>query len=87
MYRSVVNRPPAKTLNRKIASPHASQMYLGNNDGSGSDFEGSWGTVCGEEFSLTAANVACRQMGFKYATGWNYTIYTPYVLCFTVWLV
>ncbi len=56
-------------------------MYLGNNDGSGSDFEGSWGTVCGEEFSLTAANVACRQMGFKYATGWNYTIYTPYVLC------
>ena len=44
--------------------------------GSGFEAEGSWGTVCGDRFSLKEAHVACRQMGFAGALKWDYAVNT-----------
>ncbi len=53
------------------------EVFLeGDYDGSGLQPEGQWGTVCGLKYRLKEANVACRQLGFQHALGWNYTIHT-----------
>lgn len=48
-------------------------------DGSGLQPVGEWGTVCGDGYRLKEANVACRQLGYQSALRWNYTMYTEYV--------
>ena len=47
--------------------------------GSGGENGGSWGTVCGEGFSMNEAHVACRQLGYQGAAKWDYSIDTEYV--------
>lgn len=44
--------------------------------GSGYETDGSWGTVCGDRFSMKEAHVACRQMGYLRARQWDYAINT-----------
>ena len=41
-------------------------LKLGDDDegSAGPESTGAWGSVCGREFTLTEANVACRQLGF-----------------------
>ena len=39
-------------------------------EGSGESF-GTWGTICGEGFSMSEANVACRQLGYSHALNWT----------------
>ena len=46
--------------------------------GSGEEYGGKWGTVCGQGFSMKEAHVACRQLGFQGAQKWNYSIHTEY---------
>lgn len=46
---------------------------------SGGENGGSWGTVCGEGFSMNEAHVACRQLGYQGAHKWSYSIDTEYV--------
>ncbi|XP_060918591.1 lysyl oxidase homolog 3B isoform X1 [Labrus mixtus] len=36
-------------------------------------YKGEWGTICDDDFSITNANVLCRQMGFVSATGWTHS--------------
>ncbi|XP_037652666.1 lysyl oxidase homolog 3B isoform X2 [Sebastes umbrosus] len=36
-------------------------------------YKGEWGTICDDDFSITNANVLCRQMGFVEATGWTHS--------------
>ena len=38
--------------------------------------DGSWGTVCGQGFSLSEAHVVCRQLGYRGALKWDYSIHT-----------
>ena len=45
---------------------------------SGGENGGSWGTVCGEGFSMNEAHVACRQLGYQGAHKWSYSIDTEY---------
>lgn len=35
--------------------------------------KGEWGTICDDDFSITNANVLCRQLGFVAATGWTHS--------------
>ncbi|XP_061599418.1 lysyl oxidase homolog 3B isoform X2 [Cololabis saira] len=35
--------------------------------------KGEWGTICDDDFSITNANVLCRQLGFVEATGWTHS--------------
>ncbi|XP_034531827.1 lysyl oxidase homolog 3B isoform X3 [Notolabrus celidotus] len=35
--------------------------------------KGEWGTICDDDFSITNANVLCRQLGFVSATGWTHS--------------
>lgn len=41
-------------------------------EGSGGTTTGAWGSVCGVGFTLTEANVACRQLGF--AAAWKFEL-------------
>ena len=34
--------------------------------------DGRWGTICGNQFSWTEADVACRQLGFNEATNFSF---------------
>ena len=47
--------------------------------GSGEENGGSWGTLCGEGFSMNEAHVACRQLGYQEALKWSYSVDTEYV--------
>lgn len=51
----------------------------GLRQGGGGENGGSWGTVCGEGFSMNEADVACRQLGYQGAVKWSYSIDTEYV--------
>nr|XP_057933510.1 lysyl oxidase homolog 3B isoform X1 [Doryrhamphus excisus] len=35
--------------------------------------QGEWGTICDDDFSITNANVLCRQLGFVAATAWTHS--------------
>lgn len=43
-----------------------------DDEGSGGTTTGAWGSVCGVGFTLTEANVACRQLGF--AAAWKFEL-------------
>uniref|UniRef100_A0AC11E338 Lysyl oxidase like 3 n=1 Tax=Ovis aries TaxID=9940 RepID=A0AC11E338_SHEEP len=34
---------------------------------------GEWGTICDDDFTLQAAHVLCRELGFTEATGWTHS--------------
>ncbi|XP_055096619.1 lysyl oxidase homolog 3 isoform X2 [Symphalangus syndactylus] len=34
---------------------------------------GEWGTICDDDFTLQAAHVLCRELGFTQATGWTHS--------------
>ena len=34
-------------------------------------YNGEWGTVCDDGFSIREAHVACRQLGYSYAAGYS----------------
>ncbi|XP_062252947.1 lysyl oxidase homolog 3B isoform X1 [Platichthys flesus] len=36
-------------------------------------YKGEWGSICDDDFSITNANVLCRQLGFVSATGWTHS--------------
>lgn len=47
-------------------------LLVGNSDiSSGDGVLGSWGSVCGVDFSLLEAHVACRQLGYAGALDWK----------------
>ncbi|XP_061650014.1 lysyl oxidase homolog 3B isoform X2 [Phyllopteryx taeniolatus] len=36
-------------------------------------YKGEWGTICDDDFSISNANVLCRQLGFVEAIGWTHS--------------
>ncbi len=49
-------------------------IVLLNNDPAHDSWDytpGVWGTVCGSTFSIKAAHVACRQLGYQQALKWE----------------
>uniref|UniRef100_A0A673U7D2 Lysyl oxidase homolog n=1 Tax=Suricata suricatta TaxID=37032 RepID=A0A673U7D2_SURSU len=34
---------------------------------------GEWGTICDDDFTLQAAHILCRELGFTEATGWTHS--------------
>jgi len=48
-------------------------------------WQGEWGTVCAKKFGMAEAHVACRQLGFGYASSYSFNQRCFYVQsdCYT----
>lgn len=73
---SFLDAPTAGRLEVYIQSMYCNSAHNHELHGSDNELGGKWGTICGHEFSMNEAHVACRQLGYQGAQRWNYSIYS-----------
>ena len=76
---SYLDTPTAGRLEVYIQSMYCIAAHDHEIHSSEGENGGSWGTVCGEGFSMNEAHVACRQLGYQGALRWDYSPNTEYV--------